>query len=142
MPRLKKMRADLWRSREVVSTIDNEPGNVNLFHRQFPDAINVLIHTNAAPGAPVPSRDFLILTTSRLGRRKFISRPCHLALDYSLLSSEMRSEFRATKSPAAYSCTGCVAGDSIAPRRCPSQRKRTVERDAGRHPQSCLSTPE
>ena len=40
---------------EVVSTIDNEPGNVNLFHRQFPDAINVLIHTNAAPGAPEPS---------------------------------------------------------------------------------------
>ena len=39
---------------EVVSTIDNEPGNVNLFHRQFPDAINVLIHTNAAPGAPEP----------------------------------------------------------------------------------------
>ena len=39
---------------EVVATIDNEPGNVNLFHRQFPDAINVLIHTNAAPGAPDP----------------------------------------------------------------------------------------
>lgn len=39
---------------EVVATIDNEPGNVNLFQRQFDSAINVLIHTNFAPGAPEP----------------------------------------------------------------------------------------
>ncbi len=38
----------------VVATVDNEPGNVNLFQRIFGDAINVLIHTNAAPGAPEP----------------------------------------------------------------------------------------
>ena len=40
---------------EVVATIDNEPGNVNLFQRQFGSAINILIHTNFAPGAPEPA---------------------------------------------------------------------------------------
>lgn len=38
----------------VIATIDNEPGNVNLFQRIFAESINVLIHTNAAPGAPEP----------------------------------------------------------------------------------------
>jgi hypothetical protein len=36
----------------VVGVFENEPANVNLFHREFPDAIVVFLETVHSPGAP------------------------------------------------------------------------------------------
>lgn len=36
----------------VVATFENEPGNANLFQDTYPSAVNVLIDTQHAPGAP------------------------------------------------------------------------------------------
>ncbi len=36
----------------VVATFENEPGNCNMFHRRWPDALAVLVTTQHAPGAP------------------------------------------------------------------------------------------
>jgi len=51
--------AELAREERVVLAVENEPGNANLMHRQFPDALTALIETVTSPNPERPEPGIL-----------------------------------------------------------------------------------
>jgi len=50
----------------VVATFENEPGNANLFLREFPDGLHFLLQTEHSPEAPEPDPTLIPIPDFRL----------------------------------------------------------------------------